>query len=342
MKMPKLPAGLTRFFGKAALKFKKNTPEICVVTGILMGGAAIVVTGIKTYKNKEKLQADIDKIKEEKQVLEDIRSIDPTIEQTAMISKEKVAEQKRQITASYIDMGKDVFKIYWLPGVLSVGSAGLIWGSRILFRKEIGALATLLTAATERYNKLYNRITEQYGEDGAQKLLYGIEEIEGENADGEKVTLPVAKNDILSPYAVRFDAGEFDEETGIWSWRNNSWSVDKSQNIMAIQSLQREYTDWLNIRGWITWGEIAERLGQKPKTEWYRVGWVWKKGQHNVVEFRVQDGPYQLPVNKGFMDIRNPQNWCIVDPNVDGCIDYIFDDIDRYDKRSGKYHELNS
>ncbi len=64
MKLPfKLPAGLTRAAGKLWLKTKNARPEIFVVSGIICGGAAVVMTAVQTWKGKETLAKDISVIK---------------------------------------------------------------------------------------------------------------------------------------------------------------------------------------------------------------------------------------------------------------------------------------
>lgn len=341
----KLPQKLTRFVGKTALKLKHASPEICVVTSLVMGGAAIVTTGIMTWRGKEKLQADAADIKKKKEELKALKNIDPLDDKNPMISKEEIDAQKKKVAAAYIDTGKDAIRTYWLPAALSAGSAGFAWVGRTLFRKEIGAMAALAAAATESYNQLYNKLKDNYGEEEAQKLAYGLKQIEVKDEETQEThqeTVYDPNNGIISPYAFIFDEGEFDSANGEWVWRNGVWSNHKDQNIMNIQSIQRQFTDELWIRGWVTLGEVASNLGAKPNPAWNHVGWVWKEGADNSIEFRVQDGPHQLPFNRAFMDLTSPQNVCVIDPNVEGCIDYVFEHPEIYDKRHGKNSHYSS
>ena len=59
----KLPEKLTRFVGRLILKGKKVSPEVCVIGGIVCGGAAIVMVGVKTWKNKNVIEGDLDCIR---------------------------------------------------------------------------------------------------------------------------------------------------------------------------------------------------------------------------------------------------------------------------------------
>ena len=154
----------------------------------------------------------------------------------------------------------------------------------------------------------------------------------GEVRDGYLVD----KSGLISPYAVYFDQGEWCEETGEWIWKNYEWKPSKLLNIAKIRNAQTYWNDILHLRGWGLWGEVAEYLGLKPDPNWHRVGWIDDGTKSKLIELRVLEGPHQLPFNRKFTDERDSQNIALIDPNVDGCIDQVFEKIETFDRRCGR------
>ena len=321
----KLPKGLARAAGKIFLKVKARSPEACVVGGILLGGAALVMTGINTWKGKEELSEDVKLIQEAKVV---------KVEE----SEEETKERKKELSRRRVTFIKHVGKRYWLPVALGVSSAGLVWGGRTLLRKELSAMTALAATLSDRYKKFYDKVSEEFGEEKAQELAYGakvVDAIDGETGEVKKKVL-IDKKHTISPYAVYFDQGEWDDETCQWIWKNHEWKTNKLLNIAKIKETQSYFNDILDIRGWVLWGEVADYLGLKPDPNWYRVGWKDDPNNPVFIELGVLEGKYQLEVNKRFTDEDDPTNVALIDPNVQGCLDFIFEDIEKYDKRCGK------
>lgn len=321
----KLPKGIVRKAGKILLKLRARSPEVCVVGGIVLGGAALVMTGVNTWKGKEELTEDVKSIKEAKVV-------------KAEETEDEAAARKKELWNRRLIFVKDVGKRYWLPVTLGLSSAGLVWGGRTILRKELSAMTALAATLSDRYKKLYERVKQEYGDEKAQELAYGTklaDVIDGDTGKIEQQYL-IDKKRVISPYAVFFDQGEFDEETGEWIWRNYEWHADKFSNIVKIRNVQNYWNDILRAHGWVLWSDVAKDLGLKPDPAWNRVGWVNDEDGTKHIELGVLDGPFQLEVNKRFMDEHDKLNVALIDPNVDGCIDFVFDDIEKYDKRCGR------
>ena len=329
MKLPavRLPKGLTRLGGKLLLKLQHNKPELCIVTGILLGTGAVVMTGVTTWKNKETLKCDI----------EDIRC-NRTLIKEPCDDKEAVKERKNELVKSYGSFVKHAGKTYWLPLVLTVSAAGLVWGGRTSLRRELSAMTALAATLSDRYSKLYNKIREEFGDEKAQELAYGVKMTDFVDGDtGEVIKAPlIDKKHLISPYATYFDPGEFDEDSGEWIWKNYEWQPNKLLNIAKFTSCQNLYNNLLRSRGWVLWGEVADYLGLKPDPNWYRVGWIDDGSGTKYIELGVLEGPHQLEVNKKFTDERDKWNIALVDPNVDGCIDMVFEKIESFDYRCGR------
>jgi hypothetical protein len=77
------------------------------------------------------------------------------------------------------------------------------------------------------------------------------------------------------------------------------------------------------------------KFGIDPKeaAKFHDFGIVAEKGSDQKVEFRVLDGPNQLPCNKGFTDNFCSQDIFYVDPMNVEYIGYINADLEKYDRR---------
>lgn len=342
----KLPEKLTRFVGHLFLKTKKISPELCVVGGIVAGGAAIVMVGVKTFKNKDTIVADTDSIRAIKyETKEEIVTVSGDNEahnevKTSLVKKVTLTEEdKKQLWARRIDLGKDILKIYWVPGLLAVGSVGMIWGGRTMLRKELSAATMAYATLLETFGQYRKKVAEVIGEDKEQEIAagYTMKEIVDE-ATGKVEKVPVVDPQAnLSQYGFWFDEGHFDKETGEWAWRNFVHDRNKLVNRMKVVELEEKYTRNLRTNGYVFLEDVALDFGIDPDEakKWHDIGWVWKEGDENRVEFGVLETKWQLPVNKGFCDDSCSQNKCFVNPNVDGYIGYVRDDFKKYDFRYG-------
>lgn len=342
----KLPEKLTRFVGQMLLKTKKISPELCVIGGIVAGGAAIVMVGVKTFKNKETIVSDATAIRSVKyEIKEETVTVFGDNEahnevKTSLVKRESLTdEQKKQLWARRIDFGKDILKIYWVPGLLAVGSVGMIWGGRTMLRKELSAVTIAYTTLLETFTQYRKKVAEVIGDEKEQELAagYTMRDIVDE-ATGKVEKVPVVDPQAnLSQYGFWFDEGHFDKETGEWAWRNMTHDRNKLVNRMKVVELEEKYTRQLRTVGYAWLEDVALDFGIDPDEakKWHDIGWVWKEGDENRVEFGVLDTKWQLPVNKGFCDDSCSQNKCFINPNVDGYIGYIRDDFKKYDFRYG-------
>lgn len=330
----KLPEKLTRFVGQLFLKTKKISPELCVVGGIVAGGAAIVMVGVKTWKNKEELAKEAEGVKNltKKQVEKDSQE-----HPDWPIMKEE--ERKKALITQTGCLAKVVVKTYWVPGLLAVGSVGMIWGGRTMLRKELSAATMAYATLLETFGQYRKKVAEVIGDEKEQEIAagYKMQDIVDE-ATGKVEKVPVVDPQAnLSQYGFWFDEGHFDKETGEWAWRNMTHDRNKLVNRMKVVELEEKYTRQLRTIGYAWLEDVALDFGIDPDEakKWHDIGWVWKENDENRVEFGVLETKWQLPVNKGFCDDSCSQNKCFVNPNVDGYIGYVRDDFKKYDFRYG-------
>lgn len=335
MKLPfKLPAGLTRVAGKLWLKTKNASPEIFVVSGIVCGGAAVVMTAVQTWKGKEKLAEDISIIK-----VNTKKGAEKHAEENPDQPKMTEDDRKKYLVKRTGVLAKDICKIYWIPITLGLSSVGLIWGGRTILRKELSAMTAAYAALSESYNRYRQRVIQEYGADKDQEFQYGykmVDAIDSETGEVSKRPM-IDKEANLSEYGFWFDEGDFDKASGTWTWKNYKFDRSKLTNRMHVITAQNNFTHDLNTIGYVTLEDVALYFGVDPATasKWHNYGWVWQEGRRNVIELGVLEGPYQLEVNRGFTDDRCSQNVCLINPNCDGYIGFVHENYKKYDFRYG-------
>lgn len=357
----RLPQGMSRALGKAWLKTKKVSPEICVIGGIVCGAGALVLVGVNTWKHKEQLQksekkarnytttwlslTEEDKQKLKKRQLKQIVVNEEGEEQLPVKvyrNPDTMTEsQKNALFAARIDFAKDIVKTYWLPVTLEVGSIFLIWKGRTILRNRLGAMTAAYAAMAEAYRKYRQRVAEKYGRQADEELAlgYSVEEHVDEEGNVEKV-IKMKPEDNLNPYGFFLNDGYFNDVTGEWYWQNHKWcQMSKADKILFIRQEQEEATRELRTIGYWRLENTMLRAGVDPKeaAKFHDVGKVWKDGGDNTVEFGVLEGKYQLDINKGFTDMYCSQADCYINPNVDGYIGYINKDLEKYDRRYGRH-----
>ena len=321
----KVPSRISRFAGNIALKTKNHSPEICLVSGIIVGGFAFVKIGINTWRNKELIQEDANAVKalcspDDSELSED--------------------DRKKALCQARFTFYKDVAKTYCVPFFLFVASTGFFVYGHGQLRKHLSAALATNAMLMETLNKYRQKVIDEYGAEKDQEFMYGIKMLKAvDNETGEEyVKSDISEDYGCSMYARWWDEGEFDSSISAWKWRNPNYRSNKLDNLTMLKVIENAANDRLNVRGWIKLNEVYTMLGLPCTPEGEYVGWVKGSGHDDFIDFGVfpdhLKGRRQLPVNKLFVDEYNPQNQALLDFNVDGDITYIFKDIYEYDNRS--------
>ena len=340
IKLPiKIPTKLTQAAGKILWKTRKASPEICLVSGLVLGGAAIVIGCVNTWKNKDKLTNDIQRIDEVKALCTE--QTDDVTSEEILVSEE---EKRVEVRKAWIIFFKDTAHAYWLPFVLVISSAGLVLGGHKLLRKELSSLTAAYALLTDRFKKYRERVVLDQGIDKDREYLFGKSDdlvITHDDGNGKTEVLKSPGHwSNISPYAFWFDEGVWDDEECRWKWRNKMWDQNKNRCINNLRRIQNAANDRLTIQGWLKLNDVLRMLGAPLTATGEHVGWVKNSlmGGDGFIDFGVFPefcgGQRQLPVNRSFLDLDSYQKSALLDFNVDGPIDYIFDDIYEYDTES--------
>lgn len=301
----KLPAGITRTFGKAGLALKKASPEILVVTGIVGTIASTVIACRQTPKAVKILE-------EHKETAARINEVAEKVKNGEMITEEGYSEddRKHDLTILYTKTALSLAKTYILPVTLGIASiASILCGHHIL-RVRYSAVSSALAATTEAFNSYRARVADSVGEEAERDIYYGVhkENVSEKDENGKEVK--VTKNvigDGYSPYAKYFDEG------------CRGWEKDAEANLTFLRVQQAHANDILKARGWLTLNDVYDMLGIPKTKAGMVVGWMFDEKNptgDNYVDFGIYNG--EKVKNRDF--VNGYEKVILLDFNVDGNI----------------------
>lgn len=309
---------VTRAFGRAGLKFKKHSPEIAVVSGVVMGVVAAVAACKATTK--------VDFILEETKHKADI--VHEGVEKGEVLSKVNGEEKmvpysaedgKKDLTIVYAKAGLKLAKLYAPAVGMGIVSIGLILGGHNLLRKRNMALAAAYATEHLGFKEYRERLIDRFGEDLDRELKYNIkakeieEKVVDENGNEQVVKKTV---DTVDPVQLKYStyAKCFDETC-------RGWQKDAELNLYTIKQVEAWANQRLSERGFLFLNEVYEALGFDATKAGAVVGWTYvKDGENTHGDNYVCFGIYDLydAQKRAFVNGYERSIW--LDFNVDGNI----------------------
>ena len=305
MKNTELMNKMTRSFGKACLKFKKHSPEILVVAGVIGGVTSAVMACKATLKVNPILE-------EAKEKLDAIHEYSEHPE-----FKEKYTEQDKakSVGIVYAKTGMELGKLYGPAIALGVASIGCVLASNNIIRKRNIALAAAYTTIENGFKEYRGRVVDRFGKELDRELLYNIKTKEIEETiikeDGTeetvKKTVEVANPNEHSVYARFFDDG------------CKGWQKDAEMNLFTVRQVQNWANEILKAKGHLFLNDVYEMLGIPKTSAGQIVGWVYDE-KHPVGDNYVDFGIYDLYNERKRAFVNGYERTILLDFNVDGDI----------------------
>lgn len=307
MKKIKLPAKVTRGFGKMNLAFKKHSPEILMVTGAV----GIVASSVMACKATLKVHEIID---EKNKTLEQIQEVaeDPT-----MAEAYSVEDAKKDVVIVHVQTGLKLVKLYGPAVLLGTASLVCMFASHKILRGRNLALAAAYATVDTDFKNYRSRVIERFGKELDRELKYNIKTKEIEetvvNEDGTETkitkTVEVADCTIGSSGYARF----FDETC-------TGWTRDAEYNHMFLKQQQNYANELLKARGHVFLNEVYDMLGMDRSRAGQAVGWVWnKEGDYDgdgYIDFGIDD----VHNKQKRLFVNGHEKSILLDFNVDGDI----------------------
>lgn len=296
---------VSRTFHKTAFRFKKHSPEILVISGVVGVVGATVMACTATLK--------VNEIKEE--ALENLDKIHEAGEKGITQAGEVYTEEdvKKETAIVYVQTAYKYVKLYAPALVVGGLSITAILAGHNMTRKRNVALAAAYTALETSFKDYRGRVVERFGEALDKELRYNIKTKEIErvvhNEDGSesivKETVEVADIDMYSQYARFFDDG------------CNGWTKDPEYNLMFLRQQQRYANDRLKSQGYLFLNDVYEMLGLPPTPAGQLVGWLYDE-KNPLGDNRVEFGIYDMHKPKCRDFVNGYERTILLDFNVDG------------------------
>ena len=316
MKKPEIMNNITRTLNKVAFKFKKHSPEILVVAGVV----GVVGSTVMACKATIKVNDILDDTKDQ---LDKIHEAGERLEngETLMLKdgEEYTVEQnKKDLTIVYAQTALKFAKLY-APSVIIGGlSITAILAGHNITRKRNIALAAAYTAVDKSFKEYRERVVERFGEALDKELKYGIKSKEVDevvtNEDGTEsvVKKTVDVVDATNPMNVSEYARFFDDGCA-------GWTKDPEYNLMFLRDQQRYANDLLKSKGHLFLNEVYDLLGIPRTKAGQIVGWIYDEKHPNGDNF-VDFGIYDInkTANRDF--VNGYERTILLDFNVDGNI----------------------
>lgn len=297
---------MTRNLHKVGFKFKKHSPEILIVAGVVGTVASAVMACKATLKVNdilEETKVEIEKVK--------------TVVADETISEEKYSEQdaKKDLAIIYANTGIKLVKLYGPSIILGTLSITGILASNNILRKRNIALAAAYKAIDTGFKEYRNRVVERFGEELDKELRYNVkakeikEKVVDENGKEKTVkkTINVADPNFYSDYARCYDDG------------CKGWVKDSEYNLMFLRNTQSFMNEKLRAQGYLFLNDVYDALGIPRSKAGQVVGWIYDEKNPNGDNF-VDFGIYDL-YKEGSRDFVNGYERTIwLDFNVDGPI----------------------
>ena len=304
---------LSRSFHKVGFKFKKHSPEILAVTGVV----GIVTSAVMACKATTKVNDIVNEAKET------VDKIHESVGKGLHTSDgEEYTEEvaKKDLTIVYAQTGLKFVKLYGPSVALGIASIVCMLGSNHILRKRNLALAAALTNVATSFKEYRGRLVDRFGKDVDRELRFGIKAKEVEETvvdkDGNETTVTktvevVDPNTAHSLYSIVFCEG------------NTGWTRNAELNKVFLIQQQNWANDKLKMNGVLTLNEVYEMVGA-PRTAYGQIaGWVWTEDGtigDNFVDF----GLFDVNNEKACDFINGREKSIILDFNCIGNIlDYI-------------------
>lgn len=306
MKTNEMMNAITRKFNRVGFQFKKHSPEILVVAGVVGGVVSAVMACKATTKAGD--------------IIEDTRSqldiIHKGMEEGRIHNVEYTQEDgQKDLAIVYTQTAVKFIKLYGPSVALGTASIIAILAGHNITRKRNVALTAANATIMNSFKEYRSRLVERFGEELDRELKYNIKSEEVTetvaNEDGTetevKRTVNVVDPNTISDYARIYDDG------------NAGWSKSPELNLAFLKAQQSYFNDLLHTRGHVFLNEVYDALGFPRTQAGQVVGWVYDEDcpiGDNFIDFGIYD--INDPAKVRF--VNGEERSIILDFNVDGVV----------------------
>lgn len=304
MKTNELMNTISRKFNKIGFQFKKHSPEIFVIAGVVGGVTSAVMACKATTKAGD--------------IIEDTKSqldiIHKGIEDGNIHGVEYTKEDgAKDLTIVYTQTAVKFIKLYGPAVALGTVSIVSILAGHNITRKRNLALTAAYATIDNSFKQYRNRVIERFGEELDRELRYDVKTKEVEetvvNEDGTESTVKTTVN-VIDPNTISDYSRIFDECCA-------SWSKSPEHNLVFLKQQQNYANDLLKSRGHLFLNEVYDMLGFPRTQAGQIVGWVYDE-KNPIGDNFVDFGIYNLDSERSRAFVNGYERSILLDFNVDG------------------------
>jgi hypothetical protein len=300
--MTKFATKVSTKFGMTALKVKKHSPEILLVTGIV----GTVATTVLACKATLKLNDILDESKET------IEKIHETAANEELADQYSSEDAKKDLTITYVQTGVKVAKLYAPAVIMGALSVTSILASHNMMKKRNVALAAAYATIDKTFKDYRGRVVERFGEKVDKELRYDIKAKKVE----EKTVDPETGKEKKSKGIVEVAGVDPNGYSRFFDKSCYGWENSRDYNLMFLQTQQSIFNNLLTARGYVFLNDIYDALGIERTKMGQIVGWVKKNPNSAVSDGYIDFGITEtnIETEDGYAPI------ILLDFNVDGNI----------------------
>ena len=214
-------SGVTRFFGRVALKMRDKSPQLCMIAGGVTFIGTVVVACKEVLAYQEVLE-------EHNQLIEELKITEEKLKSGELsVAALKKADPKRVRRAIYARTAIKTVKTFAPAVGLGFASLGFFGAAFRIMNVRYAGLGALYMGLKKDHESLQDVIVQEYGEEKLQELKQKqvIETREGhiDKETGEHVVDSVKKHS-LRQHSIFFDQG------------NPYWSKDYDENVRLLET----------------------------------------------------------------------------------------------------------
>lgn len=304
MKTNEIMNNITRKFHKIGFQFKKHSPEIFVIAGVVGGVTSAVMACKATTKAGDIIEDTKSQLDIIHKGMEDgnIRGVEYTKEDGA-----------KDLTIVYTQTAVKFIKLYGPAVALGTVSIVSILAGHNITRKRNLALTAAYATIDNSFKQYRNRVIERFGEELDRELRYDVKTKEIEetvvNEDGTESTVKTTVN-VIDPNTISDYSRIFDEGCA-------SWSKCPEHNLVFLKQQQNYANDLLKSRGHLFLNEVYDMLGFPRTQAGQIVGWVYDE-KNPIGDNFVDFGIYNLDSERARAFVNGYERSILLDFNVDG------------------------
>lgn len=208
-------------------------------------------------------------------------------------------EYKKEISVLYAQTAFDMVKAFSPAVICAAASALCFIGSNRILANRNAALAAAYVALDEGFKAYRKRVRDEHGDEVDYAYRHGFEMTEVTETitdeDGKKhkqtrkvMTRPDQLDGHLSAYARIFKRKE--DTPDVFSEGSDRWQPTAMLNQFFVQSQQSYWNEYFRAtKKPIFLNDVYASLGFEKTEAGQSVGWYWKEGSDNKIDFGIFD-----------------------------------------------------